>query len=79
MAGVASTETPAISRAQEGSDRTLQEVWTMSRVTSRTLVAILAALLATPGLSLPPPTVQAAGSISLTSIGVPYAEDFNTL
>jgi hypothetical protein len=51
----------------------------MSRVTSRTLVAVLAALLAIPGLSLNPRPVQAAGSVSLTSMGVPYAQDFNTL
>lgn len=51
----------------------------MSRVTSRFLIAIMAALVATGGMSLRPTPVVAAGSVSLTGIGVPYTESFDTL
>ncbi|TAK02400.1 MAG: ExeM/NucH family extracellular endonuclease [Chloroflexota bacterium] len=51
----------------------------MSRVASRVFVAVMAALMATGGLSLRPAPVQAAGTISLAAIGVAYTQDFDTL
>jgi hypothetical protein len=51
----------------------------MSRVAIRFLVAAMAALMATGGLSLRPSPVAAAGTISLTTIGVAYTQDFDTL
>ncbi|MEW5992268.1 MAG: ExeM/NucH family extracellular endonuclease [Chloroflexota bacterium] len=51
----------------------------MSRVGSRILIAVMAALVATGSLSLRPAPVAAAGTISLTTIGAAYTQDFDTL
>jgi predicted extracellular nuclease len=51
----------------------------MSRVASRILVAVMAAIVATGSLSFRPAPVAAAGSISLATIGVAYAQDFDSL
>ena len=51
----------------------------MQRVGSRVLVAGLATLLATGWLSASPLATRAAGSISLTTMGTAYTQNFNTL
>ena len=51
----------------------------MSRVATRFLVVAMATLLATGFLTARPLPVLAAGSISLTTLGSPYTQDFLTL
>jgi predicted extracellular nuclease len=51
----------------------------MQRVPSRALVVVLATLLATGWLSAGPLPTRAAGTVSLTTIGGAYSQDFNTL
>jgi Ca2+-binding RTX toxin-like protein len=51
----------------------------MSRVVSRFLVTAMAMLLATAWLSASPLSARAAGFVSLTTAGVAYTQDFNTL
>src|SRR5688572_8385639 len=51
----------------------------MSRVASRFLVVAMATLLATGWLTARPLPARAAGTASLTGLGVTYGQDFNTL
>jgi predicted extracellular nuclease len=51
----------------------------MPRIASRFLVIAMATLLATGWLSASPQPTRAAGSASLTAVGVAYTQDFNTL
>jgi uncharacterized protein len=51
----------------------------MSRAASRFLVVVMTTLLATGWLTARPDPVNAAGSVSLTTMAIAYTQDFNTL